>query len=59
MPYGALKNHEYYSEDPNVQGTVAREKLFNWGLEKMVWTIIIDLTWVLHFSEQLFNCHNI
>ena len=41
------------------KGTVSREKLLNWGLGKMVWTLIIDHNWVLHFSDQLFNCHNI
>ena len=42
-----------------IKGTVSREKLLNWGLGKMVWSLIIDRTWVLHFSDQLFNCHNI
>ena len=45
--------------DTLLKGTVAREKLLNWGLGKRVWTLIIDCTWVLHFSDQLFNCHNI
>ena len=28
------------------------------GLVKMVWTLIINSTWVLHFSDWLFNCYN-
>ena len=42
-----------------MKGTVAQEKLFNWGLGVMDWTLTIDRTWFLHFSDQLFNCHNI
>ena len=25
----------------------------------MDWTLTIDRTWFLHFSDQLFNCYNI
>ena len=25
----------------------------------MDWTLTIDRTWVLHFSDQLFNCYNL
>ena len=31
--------------------TVAREKLLNWGLGKMDWTLTIDRTWFLHFTD--------
>ena len=41
-----------------LKGTVSREKLFTWGLGEMDWTLTIDRTWVLHFSDQLFNCYN-
>ena len=42
-----------------LKGTVLREKLLNWGLGEMDWTLTIDRTWVLHFPDHLFNCHNI
>ena len=41
-----------------LKGTVSREKLLNWGLGEMDWTLTIDRTWVLHFPDQLFNCYN-
>ena len=41
-----------------LKGTVSREKLLNWGLGEMDWTLTIDRTWVLHFTDQLFNCYN-
>ena len=40
----------------SLKGTVSREKLFNWGLGEMDWTLTIDRTWYLHFPDQLFNC---
>ena len=42
-----------------VKGTVSREKFFNRGLGEMDWTLTIDRTCVLHFSNQLFNCYKI
>ena len=41
------------------KGTVAREKLLNWGLGEMDWTLTIDRTWFLHFPDHLFKCYNI
>ena len=38
-----------------LKGTVSREKLLNWGLEEMDWTLTIDRTWVLHIPDQLFK----
>ena len=35
------------------KGTVSREKLLNCGLGENDWTLSIDLTRVLHFSDQL------
>ena len=40
------------------KGTVSREKLLKCGLGEMDWTLTIDSTWVLHFSDKLFNCYN-
>ena len=40
------------------KGTVSREKLLNWGLWEMDWTLTIDRTWVIHIPDQRFNCCN-
>ena len=53
-------NLENFSErNIQLKGTVAQEKLLNWGLGEMDWTLTIDRTWFLHFPDQLFKCHNI
>ena len=52
-------DHSDFFKIRTFKGTVAREKLLNWGLGEMDWTLTIDCTWVLHFPDQLFKCYNI
>ena len=59
-----IQNSENSKLAPDLEEIVSdpqhwsREKLLNCGLEEMDWTLVIDRTWVLHLSDQLFNCHN-